>query len=538
MSHEIRTPMNAIIGFTKVMLKTNLTVKQEEYLTAIKDSGDALIVLINDILKLAKLEAGKVLFEKTPFKLADSIVSMMHLFETKIQEKNLKLVKEYDNSIPEVLLGDSVRLHQIILNLVSNAVKFTKAGIITVSVLQIPNPENNKVRIQFMIADTGIGLEEGSFDSIFESFQQANSSTSRVFGGSGLGLAIVKQLVEHQGGSINVKSKINVGSTFSFVLDFEKTQATDKPATPILVLDPEINNLMVLVVEDILLNQLLMKTFLDDFGFECDIAENGRLAIEMLVEQSCSGTKPYDIILMDLQMPEMNGFEATTFIRNKMNLDIPIIALTADVTTVDLEKCKAVGMDDYIPKPIDDRLLYSKIIEYVKKANRQTKKTDGNEVVKIASELQLTQEKKKISLKCINLDYLKQRTKSNKKLMTEMISIYLDQTPPLLVSMRQSLKHKDWSLLGAAIHKLIPSFAIMGISTEFELMAKKIQELSYLCSNAEIAINERVKLTAIQTNINLLGNMEIHELSIQLEKVCWQACKELIKELKVIKNYK
>ncbi len=194
MSHEIRTPMNAIIGFTKVLLKTDMSVRQREYLSAIKTSGDALIVLINDILDLAKVDSGKMTFEQTPFKLALSISAMLHLFETKIREKNLELVKEYDNNIPEVLVGDPVRLHQIILNLVSNAVKFTSKGKITVSV-RLLSEDAKTANIEFSISDTGIGIEKNKIGKIFENFQQATSGTSRVFGGTGLGLAIVKHLV-------------------------------------------------------------------------------------------------------------------------------------------------------------------------------------------------------------------------------------------------------------------------------------------------------------------------------------------------------
>ena len=208
MSHEIRTPMNAIIGFTKVVMKTELTAKQKEYLAAIKISGDALIVLINDILDLAKVDAGKMTFEQTPFKMDVSIAAMLHLFETKIQEKNLVLVKEYDKNIPEVLVGDSVRLHQIILNLVSNAVKFTSKGKITVSVKMLSEDEE-KVTLEFAVKDTGIGIAANKIDSIFDDFQQATSDTSRLYGGTGLGLAIVKQLVEPQGGTIHVTSKID-----------------------------------------------------------------------------------------------------------------------------------------------------------------------------------------------------------------------------------------------------------------------------------------------------------------------------------------
>lgn len=496
MSHEIRTPMNAIIGFTKVVLKTGLTAKQKEYLTAIKMSGDALIVLINDILDLAKVDAGKMTFEETAFKMASSISAMLHLFETKIQEKNLKLVKEYDSNIPEVLVGDPVRLHQIILNLVSNSVKFTSEGKITVSVHLLEEDEQTAT-IEFAISDTGIGITTAKITRIFENFQQASSDTSRLYGGTGLGLAIVKQLVESQGGSIHVESKPDIGSKFSFVLSFKKTKGKAVAEDEVMEIDTDIKHIKVLVVEDIALNQLLMKTLLDDFGFERDIAANGKIAIEKLQNTS------YDIILMDLQMPEMNGFEATEYIRNTMNSGIPIIALTADVTTVDLAKCKAVGMNDYIAKPVDERLLYSKIIGLVK---RPVPAPDSKNYV--------MNEIENAGVKCIDLDYLIRRTKSSPVLMMEMISLYLEQTPPLINAMKLSFKNNDWISLHATVHKMIPSFSIMGINSDFEKMAKEIQDYA----GAQ------------------LQNEGISEMVVQLENVCVQACKELEEEFNRIKN--
>ncbi|RDI54988.1 response regulator [Flavobacterium glaciei] len=493
MSHEIRTPMNAIIGFTKVILRTNLTDKQNEYLNAIKISGDTLIVLINDILDLAKVDAGKMTFEKTPFKMKSSIAAMLHLFETKIQEKNLKLIKEYDTNIPDVLMGDPIRLHQIILNLVSNAVKFTTKGKITVSV-DLINEDNEKVILKFSVTDTGIGISEEKIGTIFENFQQATSETSRLYGGTGLGLAIVKQLLEPQNGTIRVESTIHKGSTFSFTLPFQKTNSNVEIENESAEINSEMKNIRVLVVEDIALNQLLMKTLLDDFGFELDIAENGKIAIEKLQENE------FDIILMDLQMPEMNGFEATKYIRNTMQSTIPIIALTADVTTVDVYKCKAVGMNDYIAKPVDETVLYNKILGTLKKSKQDKKE-----------EISATQIKK---IKYTNLEYLHRRTKSNPKLMMEMISLYLAQTPPLITTMKQSLAEQNWQLLGAAVHKMVPSFSIMGIGSNFENMAKKIQELATAQEQLE----------------------GIHDLVLQLEEVCLLTCIELQEELNNIKE--
>ena len=251
-------------------------------------------------------------------------------------------------------------------------------------------------------------------------------------------------------------------------------------------LDTEIKSMRVLVVEDIVLNQLLMRTLLDDFGFEHDIAGNGKIAVEKLKNNT------YDVILMDLQMPEMNGFEATEYIRNKMNSKIPIIALTADVTTVDLAKCKAVGMNDYISKPVDERLLYGKIVDLFKKP------------------ASLTVTKSKFT----DLTYLNKRTKSNPALMMEMIGLYLEQTPTLVSQMKKSMSEKDMISLKSSAHKLIPSFAIMGIHKDYETMANKIQEYAAAQQQPD----------------------ELTELVIQVEKVCSNACKELKEEFNLIKK--
>jgi CheY-like chemotaxis protein len=294
-----------------------------------------------------------------------------------------------------------------------------------------------------------------------------------------------------------VKSELGHGSTFSFILSFQKTKAIAESESEIVDLNTKIKNIKVLVVEDMALNQLLMKTLLDDFGFERDIASNGKIAIEKLQ------TNMYDIILMDLQMPEMNGFEATEYIRTKMNSTIPIIALTADVTTVDLEKCKALGMNDYIAKPVDERLLYSKIVGLVKKLA----------LVKMES----VKEDRYIlnqRTKCVDLEYLSNRTKSNPVLMMKMISAYLEQTPPLIDSMKKSFQDKDWETLYSAVHKMIPSFSIMGFNADFETMAKKVQEFA----SAQ----------------NKTG--EISGLVIQLENICVQACNELKEEFNRIKK--
>jgi PAS domain S-box-containing protein len=496
MSHEIRTPMNAIIGFTKVVLKTELTDKQKEYLTAIKLSGDTLIVLINDILDLAKVDAGKMTFEKIPFKLSASVSAMVHLFETKIQEKNLALEMDYDAKIPEVLMGDPVRLHQIILNLVSNAVKFTSEGTITVGVRMLVQ-DAERVILEFSVTDTGIGIEESKLGTVFDDFQQATSGTSRLYGGTGLGLAIVKNLVEPQGGTINVKSKVGVGSTFSFILSFDKTlEKADTDLGLTIEREAGFQDVKILVVEDIALNQLLMKTLLEDFGFEMEVAGNGRIAVEKL------RTNNYDIVLMDLQMPVMNGFEATEYIRNELHLTVPIIALTADVTTVDVEKCKTVGMNDYISKPIDDKLLYSKIIKYLKQSD-QDKKPVAAPVEAVPAPVS----------ECVNFDYLRRITKSDAR-MAEMIKLYLDEIPQLVQTMKKAIDAKDWIALKRATHSIIPTFATMGMSPEFEDIAKSIQALA-------------VNLISVGAGTSEETMTIVHTFFARIETVCALAAQEL-----------
>ncbi len=370
MSHEIRTPLNGIIGFTKILLRNGITEKQKQQLSAIKTSSDILLVLINDILDLAKIEAGKMTLETTELKLSELVNSIVGTFEIRFLEKEFKIKKAYGNSIPIILLGDSVRINQILLNLLSNSIKFTeKGGEITISVNQKEQDEEKTV-IEFIVSDTGIGIPPDRLETIFEPFTQSSSDTARRFGGTGLGLSIVKRLIDMMGGTISVESQVKKGSTFTVTLPFKKSTVTGlekevETKTQIQASESQqLGKLKILLVEDIPINQFLAQTILHDFDFETDTAENGKIAIELLEKNH------YDIILMDLMMPEMTGFEATEYIRNKMQSPksaIPIIALTADVTKVDVDKCKEVGMNEYVSKPINEIELLNKITQLMKK---------------------------------------------------------------------------------------------------------------------------------------------------------------------------
>ncbi|MBF9239998.1 response regulator [Hymenobacter sp. BT683] len=497
MSHEIRTPMNAIIGFTKVLRKTELTTKQQQYLTAIKLSGDTLLVLINDILDLAKAEAGKMTFEQVPFQLADSVAAMMHLFEPKTQEKNLVMGLHYDANIPDVLVGDAVRLHQIMLNLLSNAVKFTSAGTIAVGV-RLLEQDAGHVRLEFAVTDTGIGIEENKLGAVFNDFQQATSSTNRLYGGTGLGLAIVKNLVELQGGTLHVKSQPGAGSTFSFRLSFTKTtEQVAVAAVPTIGREMGFQDVRILVVEDIDLNQLLITTLLEDFGFALDVAGNGQIALEML------RTTRYDVVLMDLQMPVMNGFEATAYIRNELRSDVPIIALTADVTLVDVAKCQALGMNDYLSKPVDDQLLYRKISAFLKRA-------DAPKAVPIPAPGVRPPA-------CVDFHYL-QRVFKTDALLAKMIGLCLQQIPKQVQAMKTAIAHQDWGVLQLAAHTLLPTFTTLGMGQESKRMTTSIHRIAVnqLAAGEKASPEAMTKLLSLFSAVDAVCAVATQELADKL----------------------
>ena len=363
MSHEIRTPMNAIWGFARLLEESLTDTEQQEYLQVIIKSGDDLLVILNDILDFSKIEAGKVIFEKTPFNLRGTIDSIVTMMEPRAVGKNIRLSSFINDKIPKMIIGDPVRLSQILLNLVSNAIKFTEKGEVNISVSAVDEGDDNII-VEFVIRDTGIGISPEKQEKIFESFEQATSGTARRFGGTGLGLTIVKQLVEMQDGEIFVRSRLNQGSSFHFRLPFLKgknkihrTEVNKNKDHKPIIHSQSGNGIRALVVEDNPINQMLVVKVLQKQGFETDVAENGKIALDKYL------TGHYDIILMDLQMPEMDGYEATQHIRNLESgkKDVPIIAMTAHTIKGELERCLDIGMNDFISKPFNVSELYEKI---------------------------------------------------------------------------------------------------------------------------------------------------------------------------------
>jgi signal transduction histidine kinase/ActR/RegA family two-component response regulator len=376
MSHEIRTPLNGILGMTELALDTPMSVEQKEYLETVKYSGNSLLNLVNDVLDFSKIEAGKVQLEKVPFKVRDVLKSYLRPLEVQTKQKSLAWNLEVDDSVPKVLIGDPGRVGQVLNNLIGNAIKFTSNGGITV-VVTCPRSSASDAMVQFAVKDTGDGIEPEKLSTIFKSFSQADNTITRRYGGTGLGLSIVGQLADLMGGEVEATSKVGEGSNFYFSAKFGvakddadvvtefgqfKSMKSHEADTATTEEEPLVAACArVLLAEDNAINRRLATKILEKEGHTVVPAENGLRAVELSADES------FDIILMDVQMPEMDGFQATAAIRQREGgeLRTPIVALTAHALAGDREKCLENGMDDYLTKPISKKKLLSMVAKHV-----------------------------------------------------------------------------------------------------------------------------------------------------------------------------
>jgi CheY-like chemotaxis protein/nitrogen-specific signal transduction histidine kinase len=365
MSHEIRTPMNAIMGMTRLLLEKAPKDEQLKYLKAIRQSSDNLLVIINDILDLSKIQAGKMELEAIPFNIRAVLHNMAEIMKFKSDEKKLEFKVIIDDDIPEFIIGDQVRLNQILINLTGNAIKFTDNGHVYVRCCTT-HRSSEQVTIAFAVEDTGIGIEQDKLASIFDSFSQADVATTRKFGGTGLGLSISKRLTELAGGNMHVTSTIGTGSVFTVEIPYTIAQEATHEQETISAADTALAAQLaarILLVEDNMFNQMVATDSIADMfpKAELVIADNGQIAVDKIMAEH------FDVVLMDVQMPVMDGYTAARTIRaltDPAKNKTPIIAMTASVIKSEVDKCYESGMDDFIAKPFDKDLLQQKIIKY------------------------------------------------------------------------------------------------------------------------------------------------------------------------------
>jgi len=464
MSHEIRTPMNAIIGLGSILAKSTLSAEQFKYLSHINNSARNLLVVLNDVLDYSKLEAGKLTIEKTNFQLRETVEKSCNILGFKAEEKGLALFFNFDPRISDFVQGDPMRLNQIMMNLVGNAIKFTEEGSVTIQCSLLRNEQENQI-IRISVSDTGIGMDDGYLNRIFEKFTQEDERISKLYGGTGLGMTITLELVKLMDGHLFITSKKGSGTQVTLEFSFEKATELSKPQNQLAEIPIAcLKGINVLLVEDNPTNRIVATSMMEPYGIIVTEAENGYEALDKL-----RSFTP-DLILMDVQMPGIDGLETTQQIRKKIGLELPIIALTANVLLPMQVKCRESGMNDFLGKPYDEGELISKIATMLKLpevCNPQSEfyqENSCNQAVSTKVEIET------FTAPLFNLTKLEKLSRGDDDFMSRMLGIFMREVPVTVQKLNDAIKRNDLLEVKALAHRLKPSINDMGISSLKEII--------------------------------------------------------------------
>lgn len=490
MSHEMRTPLNGILGMAQLLEGTELNEEQKEFVSEVRHSAENLLAIINDILEFNFLKSTKFKLENRKFSLKKQLRSLVETIRGRAEEKGLKLELVISDKFPDHLLGDSVRLTQILMNLIGNSIKFTNEGGVTI-LARAKEPENGRIPVEIKVKDTGIGIPKSMIEDVFESFNQASKTTSYKYGGTGVGLSIVNQLVGHMDGRIDIESEVGKGTAITLILPFEQPEtATDfkstDQATPAEKKEQYPGH-KILIVDDYPLNRRIVKGMLNRLGVEVDEAEDGSDALKMSEENN------YSAIFMDVHMPGMGGLEATRKIREreeKSGKTTPIVAITASVLDRDIEECRNAGMDGFMAKPFTYNQIYENFKKFVVEGNNSS---DSEKQSKDEADL--------------FLENLEEMTGGDRDLILEMLNLFLEQTPDLMNRISDHFEKGEFDLVKSTSHTLKPTFTYVGMESATELanrieemsakeeipkdaLGKKIDELKNVCEDAIEKVSE------------------------------------------------